>query len=79
MASPSIVPTAFIDPPSPLAPLQDWQKFLADLEQMRPRSPFVAQQVLEARKAVSLKKQGKDYVPKEEPFPLLPKRKPAAS
>ena len=47
-----------IDPPSPFDTLEAWQKFLAELERIKPRTADVEDAIADARERIKEKSDG---------------------
>lgn len=47
---------SFIDPPSPFAPLRDWEEFLKEMQSVRPVTPDIEAAIAEAKKQIAEKK-----------------------
>lgn len=44
---------AFIDPPSPFAPLEEWQAFLEEMQSVETRTPQIQEAIDEAKAMTS--------------------------
>ncbi|WP_181181249.1 hypothetical protein [Mesorhizobium sp. B1-1-5] len=49
---------AFVDPPSPFAPLEEWEAFRDDVAAVVPRTPEIERYVREAEEAIERLKRG---------------------
>ena len=45
-----------IDPPSPFAPLAEWESYLADIETIKPRTFEVRALIAEAKREIAARK-----------------------